>query len=61
MKVREFIKKYGIKESEMRIYDTELEDEVWRSYEMKAYANCKVTNAYPHNGDTVLQVASRKG
>lgn len=61
MKVKEFIKKYNIKTTEMRIYDSELSDEVWRFGEMKAYMDCEVQNVYDHNGDTVLQVNSIRG
>lgn len=61
MTVREFIKKYNIKSAELRIYDSELNDEVWRPYEVANYMNCEVQNAYPHNGDTVLQVNSIRG
>lgn len=61
MTVKEFIKKWNIDESAMRIYDMELEDEIWRTYEMSKYYGCEVVNAYPHNGDTVLQVRSING
>lgn len=61
MKVKAFIKKYKIKELEMRIFDTELEDEIYRPEEMKGYHGCEVVDAYMHNGDAVLQVASIRG
>lgn len=61
MKVQEFIKKYNIKITELRIYDCELSDEIWRLNEMKAYMNCEVKNVYDHNGDTVIQVSSVRG
>ena len=55
MTVQEFIKKWKINEMEMRIFDMELEDEIWRMGEMKDNYRCEVVNAYNHNGDTVLQ------
>ena len=61
MKVHEFIKKHKIKESRMRIYDAELGDEVYGIYEMGLYRGCEVVRTYPHNGDTVLEVASVNG
>lgn len=61
MTVKEFIQKWNIDENSLRIYDMELEDEIWRSYEMSKYYGCKVVKAYPHNGDTVLQVSSING
>ena len=30
-------------------------------YEMGLYRDCEVVRAYPHNGDTVLEVASVNG
>lgn len=45
----------------MRIYDMELEDEIWRLGEMQVYYHCEVIKAYNHNGDTVLQVRSING
>lgn len=61
MKVHEFIKKHRINESRMRIYDAELGDEVYGVFEMDFYRDCEVVRAYPHNGDTVLEVASING
>lgn len=61
MKVHEFIKKHRINEAGMRIYDAELGDEVYGIYEMGLYSDCEVVRAYPHNGDTVLEVASVNG
>lgn len=61
MTVREFIKKWSIRESEMRIYDGELEDEIWRLDEMTRYYDCEVVKCYDHNGDAVLEVRSIRG
>lgn len=61
MQVQEFIKKYKLKESRMRIYDAELGDEVCGIFEMGLYSDCEVVRAYPHNGDTILEVASVNG
>ena len=58
MKGQEFIKKYNIKITELRIYNCELSDEIWRIDEMKAYIKCEVQNVYDHNGDTVIKVSS---
>lgn len=48
MKVHEFIAKHKIKESRMRIYDAELEDEVYGIYEMGLYRDCEVVRAFWH-------------
>lgn len=61
MKVHEFMKKHRVNESRMRIYDAELGDEVYGVFEMALYRDCEVVRAYPHNGDTVLEVASVNG
>jgi hypothetical protein len=61
MKVQEFMEKHGIGESRVRISDVELGDEVYGIYEMGLYRDCEVVRAYPHNGDTVLEVASVNG
>ena len=61
MKVHEFIKKHKINESRMRIYDAEIGDEVCGIFETGLYSDCEVVRAYPHNGDTVLEVASVNG
>lgn len=61
MKVQEFIRKHKIKESRLRIYDAEIGDEVCGIFETGLYRDCEVVRAYPHNGDTVLEVASVNG
>ena len=61
MKVQEFMEKHGIGESRVRISDVELGKEIYGIFEMGLYRDCEVVRAYPHNGDTVLEVASVTG
>ena len=61
MKVQEFMEKHGIGESRVRISDVELGKEIYGIFETGLYYDCEVVRAYPHNGDTVLEVASVNG
>jgi cytidylate kinase len=54
--VAEFIKKWNIDVSTLRVYDYSLDDEIWRFDEVKAYMNALVEDAYQHNGDPVVAV-----
>lgn len=55
MTVKEFIKKWNIKESRLRIYVTSKDDEEYR--DLYRFYDEEVINCYDHNGDVVLQIA----
>ena len=61
MKVFEFMKKHGIGESGVRIYDAEIGKEICGIFETGLYYDCEVTGAYPAGSGMVLEVASVTG
>ena len=61
MQVQEFMKKHGIGESRVRIFDAELGKEICGIFETGLYYDCEVSGAYPAGRNTVLEVASVNG
>lgn len=61
MKVHEFMKKHGIGESRVRIFDAELGKEICGIFETGLYYDCEVSGAYRAGINTVLEVASVNG
>lgn len=54
--VADYIKKYHINLARLRIYDMELQDEIWRPEWIKDYYKSVVVDVGEHNGDEVLAV-----
>lgn len=56
MTVREYMEKFNRDMTSTRVYVEELEDEIWRAYEMEQYLDDEVIDVWDHNGDMVCKV-----